>query len=324
MSGEVSPLLKPLLERDLKLKQAEQAIENEQFQVALTLFQDLADLSIELGDDRVSQDFHDKAEKIRELLKTMPAQPEEEKITLEEAAPELEPGKEPSPPPVTPPLAPSVSPPPMAVPPGKPPLSPPPAPPISPLPMVAPPEKPPLSPPPVPPMAAPPEKPPLSPPPVPPIATPPVTPPVVSSQEPADKLDLLLTKLQDKKEVPVKVESSQPESVLGKGSSFSTPIGTQPPVSPPPALPSSPSVPPVTPPPVEPSEQALGSTSQSDSKKIITELKIKIAKVNQTLLDMEMDNITGDLSDDEYANKSARLDAVKGKLQKQIEELENL
>ena len=68
MSGAVSPLLKPLIDRDRKVKEVEQAVEKGDFFAAVTLFEELSDLCLELGDDRVSQDFHAKAQKIKQLL----------------------------------------------------------------------------------------------------------------------------------------------------------------------------------------------------------------------------------------------------------------
>ncbi|MHA1854943.1 MAG: ADP-ribosylation factor-like protein, partial [Promethearchaeota archaeon] len=69
MSGEISPLLKPLIERDRKMIEAEEAIEKGDFKLGMKIFEELADLSLDLGDDRVSQDFHEKAQKIRSILK---------------------------------------------------------------------------------------------------------------------------------------------------------------------------------------------------------------------------------------------------------------
>ncbi|MBA7575955.1 hypothetical protein ES708_17791 [subsurface metagenome] len=69
MSGEISPLLKPLIDRDKKMIEAEEALEKGDFELGMKIFEELADLSLDLGDDRVSQDFHEKAQKIRNILK---------------------------------------------------------------------------------------------------------------------------------------------------------------------------------------------------------------------------------------------------------------
>jgi len=71
MSAEVSPLLKPLIERDKKVAEAEKALESGDFQKAMELFEEVADLCLQLGDDVVSQELHEKAEKIRNILKTV-------------------------------------------------------------------------------------------------------------------------------------------------------------------------------------------------------------------------------------------------------------
>ena len=76
-----------------------------------------------------------------------------------------------------------------------------------------------------------------------------------------------------------------------------------------------------TPDVVKPTAQEDLQAGKVELEKIKTELKIKIANVNKTLLDLEMDNITGDLDDATYANKVGRLEAVKKKLEKQILEL---
>ncbi|RLD98277.1 MAG: hypothetical protein DRI92_04190 [Aquificota bacterium] len=65
-------------------------------------------------------------------------------------------------------------------------------------------------------------------------------------------------------------------------------------------------------------------SGETDPSKLITDLKIKIATVNKTMLDLEMQNITGDLSDEDFASKSKRLDSVKKRLEQQINELENM
>ena len=56
----------------------------------------------------------------------------------------------------------------------------------------------------------------------------------------------------------------------------------------------------------------------------ITNLKIKIANVNKTLLDLEMQNIMGELSNEDFQAKQSRLNSVKLRLQQQIDELSNI
>ncbi|HMF32541.1 MAG TPA: ADP-ribosylation factor-like protein, partial [Candidatus Lokiarchaeia archaeon] len=68
MSAEVSPLLKPLIDRDKKMVTAEDALMNGDFQSAFQLFNEIADLCLELGDDSLSQEFHEKSEKVKGYL----------------------------------------------------------------------------------------------------------------------------------------------------------------------------------------------------------------------------------------------------------------
>ena len=62
--------------------------------------------------------------------------------------------------------------------------------------------------------------------------------------------------------------------------------------------------------------------SVQDAKNIITELKIKVANVNKTVLDFEMQNIMGELSDADFKTKKARLQSVKERLEQQIKDLQ--
>ena len=73
MSAEVSPLLKPLLERDTFMEQAAKALENAEFDKAATFFDKISDLCIELGDDSLGKEFYEKAQKIKSMLKKLSA-----------------------------------------------------------------------------------------------------------------------------------------------------------------------------------------------------------------------------------------------------------
>ncbi len=73
MSAEVSPLLKPLLERDKLMEEASNALENADFSKASLLFEKISDLCIELGDDSLGKDFFEKGQKIKEMLKKVGA-----------------------------------------------------------------------------------------------------------------------------------------------------------------------------------------------------------------------------------------------------------
>jgi len=94
MSAEVSPLLKPLLERDKLTEEATEAVEEGDFAKASLLFEKISDLCIELGDDSLGREFYDKAQKIKSMLAKVGA---EEPPSSEEEIKE-----EPSPPPESP------------------------------------------------------------------------------------------------------------------------------------------------------------------------------------------------------------------------------
>ncbi len=71
MSAEVSPLLKPLIDRDKKMALAEEALMSGDFQGAYRDFNEIADLCLELGDDSLSSEFHQKADKVKGYLSQM-------------------------------------------------------------------------------------------------------------------------------------------------------------------------------------------------------------------------------------------------------------
>jgi GTPase SAR1 family protein len=73
MSAEVSPLLKPLLERDKLTEDATNALETADFDKAAFLFEKISDLCIELGDDSLGKEFFDKAQKIKSMLQKVGA-----------------------------------------------------------------------------------------------------------------------------------------------------------------------------------------------------------------------------------------------------------
>jgi small GTP-binding protein len=96
MSAEVSPLLKPLLERDTYMEQAVKALESAEFSKAATFFDKISDLCIELGDDSLGKEFYEKSQKIKSMLQKLsapqPVPPEEPKV-IESSAPSEEPTK---------------------------------------------------------------------------------------------------------------------------------------------------------------------------------------------------------------------------------------
>ncbi|MFX1551677.1 MAG: ADP-ribosylation factor-like protein [Promethearchaeota archaeon] len=73
MSAEVSPLLKPLLERDKFTEEALKALKNADFNKATFLFDKISDLCIELGDDSLGREFFEKSQKIKDMLKKVEA-----------------------------------------------------------------------------------------------------------------------------------------------------------------------------------------------------------------------------------------------------------
>ena len=75
MSAEVSPLLKPLLERDKLTEGAVSALKNADFEKATFLFDKISDLCIELGDDSLGREFFEKSQKIKEMLKKVGTPP---------------------------------------------------------------------------------------------------------------------------------------------------------------------------------------------------------------------------------------------------------
>jgi hypothetical protein len=70
MDPDVSPLLKPLFERDDLMKKAQVLLEKGDFYEALELFDRISSVCMELGDDSLGIEFQSKAEKLRTVLKS--------------------------------------------------------------------------------------------------------------------------------------------------------------------------------------------------------------------------------------------------------------
>ena len=68
MSAEISPLLKPLIERDELMNQAQLALEIGNFPKAAQLFEGIAEKCAEIGDYSLSKEFYDKCEKLKQIL----------------------------------------------------------------------------------------------------------------------------------------------------------------------------------------------------------------------------------------------------------------
>jgi len=271
MSGEISPLLKPLIDRDKKMLEAEEALEKGDFELGMKIFEELADLSLDLGDDRVSQDFHEKAQKIRSILKK--SQPAVSQPTVQE----------PLKPSVEAPSRPSVEAPPR--------------------PSVEAPPRPSVEAPPRPTVAAPPRPPSIQPPPV-------QTPP----NQDLDQLGLMLQKLQNKTDQP---SIPTPPSSIGVSDSILTNKTTV-------VESIKPSVPIDSQKPILEKHQTTETEPKISAENVRTDLKIKIANVNKILLDLEMQNITGDLSDDDFQDKTKKLESVKSRLEDQLKEISDI
>ncbi|MFX1573962.1 MAG: ADP-ribosylation factor-like protein [Promethearchaeota archaeon] len=68
MSAEVSPLLKPLLERDQLIEEATRVLKDADFDKAAFLFDKISSLCIDLGDDSLGKEFFEKSQKIKTML----------------------------------------------------------------------------------------------------------------------------------------------------------------------------------------------------------------------------------------------------------------
>jgi small GTP-binding protein len=68
MSADISPLLKPLFERDSLIDEAQIALENGDFEKAAHCFEKIAEKCIEIGDYAIGKEFYEKCEKLKRLL----------------------------------------------------------------------------------------------------------------------------------------------------------------------------------------------------------------------------------------------------------------
>ncbi|MFX0082101.1 MAG: ADP-ribosylation factor-like protein [Candidatus Hodarchaeota archaeon] len=71
MDANVSPLLKPLLERENLMDKAQKALEKGNFEEAVILFEKISNICLELGDDSLAIDFQSKSEKISTMLNSI-------------------------------------------------------------------------------------------------------------------------------------------------------------------------------------------------------------------------------------------------------------
>jgi len=70
MDPDVSPLLKPLFERDRLMNEAQKALQQGTFDIAVELFEKISNTCLELGDDSLALDFQGKAQKLKTVLES--------------------------------------------------------------------------------------------------------------------------------------------------------------------------------------------------------------------------------------------------------------
>ncbi len=73
MSAEISPLLKPLLERDQLIEEATKSLKSANFEKAAFLFDKISYLCLDLGDDSLGKEFYEKSQKIKIMLEQVGA-----------------------------------------------------------------------------------------------------------------------------------------------------------------------------------------------------------------------------------------------------------
>ncbi len=363
MSADVSPLLKPLKERDDLTEEVKIALENGDFQEAVHLFEKISDLCIDLGDDVLSKEFFNKAEKIKQMLK-------KSSIELPKVS---EPPKSPETPPIAPP--------PES--PETPPIAPPPKSPERPS-ITSPsksPERPSITPPPKPPespsiiekqetikeikeerveqtgiseegiekLTALPVKPKMRPPPAPPqmsngaqsktkITIEPEEfiikeKPKQVMQVPKDAKNKLKTSAYGQVSNPT-VQQSKPIELIEQTKPFmkhppilekEKPYLTEPPNKPlsPETSIQKPSD--LTKLPHKPEENiGLEQDQKKNLQMTLTDLKIKRANISKLSLDFEMKELTGEISKEEYDNKIQKLKILEEKILSEIAELEKM
>jgi ADP-ribosylation factor related protein 1 len=71
MDAGVSPLLQPIFERDSLMDKAQKMLEQGEFGEAASIFENISNLCLDLGDDSLALDFQNKSEKIRKMLNSL-------------------------------------------------------------------------------------------------------------------------------------------------------------------------------------------------------------------------------------------------------------
>jgi small GTP-binding protein len=73
MDAKVSPLLKPIFDRDILIDKAQKALEKGNFNEAINIFEKISNICLELGDDSLSTELQEKAKKLRTVLGKLPS-----------------------------------------------------------------------------------------------------------------------------------------------------------------------------------------------------------------------------------------------------------
>ncbi|MEE9379368.1 MAG: ADP-ribosylation factor-like protein [Candidatus Lokiarchaeia archaeon] len=68
MDAKVSPLLKPIFERNVLMNNVQEALEQGDFKQAVEFFEEISNICLELGDDSLSLELQEKADKLRSFL----------------------------------------------------------------------------------------------------------------------------------------------------------------------------------------------------------------------------------------------------------------
>ncbi|MHA1379450.1 MAG: ADP-ribosylation factor-like protein [Candidatus Helarchaeota archaeon] len=68
ITSQVSPLIKPLLDRDKLVEEAEQALMNGEFQKSIDIFENIAKYCLELGDSKIANEFIERAKFIKSKI----------------------------------------------------------------------------------------------------------------------------------------------------------------------------------------------------------------------------------------------------------------
>ncbi len=73
MDAEISPLLRPIFDRDIFMDKAQRALEQGEFNEAINIFEKISSICLELGDDSLSIELQEKAIKLRSVLNQLPS-----------------------------------------------------------------------------------------------------------------------------------------------------------------------------------------------------------------------------------------------------------